>query len=126
MTSSADQPLVASSPWAVPRRITRAFTRAASRRGSSCPVDVLGTVVSSIPLVLAPIAPRAATRFSGWRIVALAAFALGMSGPGQTAGVSVFVDPMMTSLDLTRSQVSTAHLVGTLGGGRWRCRVSAG
>jgi hypothetical protein len=46
----------------------------------------------------------------------LAAFALGMSGPGQTAGVSVFVDPMMTSLDLTRSQVSTAYLVGTLGG----------
>jgi MFS family permease len=66
--------------------------------------------------VLAPIPPRPATEFSGWRIVALAAFALGMTGPGQTAGVSVFVDPMMTTLELTRSQLSGAYLVGTLGG----------
>jgi MFS family permease len=66
--------------------------------------------------VLAPTPPRPATEFSGWRIVALAAFALGMTGPGQTAGVSVFVDPMMATLELTRSQVSGAYLVGTLGG----------
>jgi MFS family permease len=46
----------------------------------------------------------------------LAAVALGMTGPGQTVGVSVFVDPMMAALDLTRSQVSTAYLVGTLVG----------
>lgn len=45
-----------------------------------------------------------------------AAVALGVTGPGQTAGVSVFVDPMMVALDLTRSQVSAAYLVGTLGG----------
>jgi MFS family permease len=47
-------------------------------------------------------------------MVAFAAVMLGLSGPGQTVGVSVFVDPMMTALDLTRSQVSTAYLVGTL------------
>jgi MFS family permease len=47
-------------------------------------------------------------------MVAFAAIMLGLSGPGQTVGVSVFVDPMMASLDLTRSQVSTAYLVGTL------------
>lgn len=46
----------------------------------------------------------------------MAAVALGMTGPGQTVGVSVFVDPMMAALDLTRSQVSTAYLVGTLVG----------
>jgi MFS family permease len=63
-----------------------------------------------------PRPPRPATRFSGWRIVVLAAVALGMTGPGQTVGVSVFVDPMMAALDLTRSQVSTAYLVGTLVG----------
>jgi MFS family permease len=67
-------------------------------------------------VLLAPARPRPATRFSGWRIVAFAAIALGMSGPGQTAGVSVFVDPMMAALELSRSQVSTAYLVGTLGG----------
>ena len=63
-----------------------------------------------------PAAPRPSTRFSGWRIVAFAAVAFGVTGPGQTAGVSVFVDPMMVALDLTRSQVSAAYLVGTLGG----------
>jgi MFS family permease len=63
-----------------------------------------------------PHAPRPTTRFSGWRIVALAAVALGMTGPGQTAGVSVFIDPMMAALDLTRSQVSGAYLLGTLAG----------
>jgi MFS family permease len=67
-------------------------------------------------VLLAPAPPRPRTRFSGWRVVALAALAFGMSGPGQTAGVSVFVDPMMAALDLSRSQVSTAYLVGTLGG----------
>ncbi len=54
------------------------------------------------------------TRFLGWRMVAFAAVMLGLSGPGQTVGVSVFVDPMMAALDLTRSQVSTAYLIGTL------------
>jgi MFS family permease len=67
-------------------------------------------------VLLAPAPPRPRTRFSGWRVVALAALAFGMTGPGQTAGVSVFVDPMMAALDLSRSQVSTAYLVGTLGG----------
>ena len=64
----------------------------------------------------APRPPRSGTRFSGWRIVAVAAVALGMTGPGQTVGVSVFIDPMMETLALTRSQVSTAYLLGTLTG----------
>ena len=59
-------------------------------------------------------ATRSASTFSGWRMVALAAVMLGLTGPGQTVGVSVFVDPMMATLDLTRSQVSAAYLVGTL------------
>ncbi len=52
--------------------------------------------------------------FSGPRIVFFSAVLLMMSTPGQTSGVSVFIDPMMAGLDLTRSQVSTAYLVGTL------------
>lgn len=70
-------------------------------------------LIGSLP---SPAPPRRGTHFSGWRIVAFAAVALGVTGPGQTAGVSVFVDPMMAALDLTRSQVSSAYLVGTLGG----------
>jgi len=54
--------------------------------------------------------------FHGWRMVAFAAIALGMTGPGQTVGVSVFIDPMMQALDLSRSEISAAYLVGTLGG----------
>ncbi len=63
-----------------------------------------------------PFPPRSGTRFSGWRIVAVAAIALGMTGPGQTVGVSVFIDPMIEALGLTRSQVSGAYLIGTLSG----------
>lgn len=49
-----------------------------------------------------------------WHVVVVAAAALTLSGPGQTIGVSVFVDPMSEALDLTRSQVSGAYMVGTL------------
>lgn len=75
----------------------------------------LGHACGSL-LPVTPLAPRAATRFSGWRIVVLSSIAFGLSGPGQTAGVSVFVDPMMATLELSRSHLSTASLVGTLGG----------
>jgi MFS family permease len=56
------------------------------------------------------------SRFVGWRMVALSALMLGLTGPGQTVGISVFVDPMMATLGLTRSQVSTAYFIGTLAG----------
>ncbi len=54
--------------------------------------------------------------FYGWRMVALSALLVAMTAPGQTVGVSVFVDPMIAELGLTRSQVSLAYLIGTLGG----------
>lgn len=52
--------------------------------------------------------------FSGWRILALAIVTGALTGPGQTIGVSVFVDHFIADLGLTRSQVSTAYLIGTL------------
>jgi MFS family permease len=55
--------------------------------------------------------PRA---FIGWRIVVLAIVTGALTGPGQTIGVSVFVDPFIDDLGLTRSSVSTAYLIGTL------------
>ncbi len=39
-----------------------------------------------------------------------------LTGPGQTIGVSVFIDPMVEALGVSRSAVSTAYLVGTLTG----------
>lgn len=71
-------------------------------------------------------------RFIGWRIVILATITAAMTAPGQTIGVSVFVDPLIAGLDLTRSQVSTAYLIGTLLGalllpsvGHWVDRVGS-
>lgn len=55
-------------------------------------------------------------RTEPWHVAVVAALALAATGPGQTIGVSVFVDPLSEALDLTRSQVSGAYMVGTLAG----------
>ena len=52
--------------------------------------------------------------FLGWRILGLAIITGGLTGPGQTIGVSVFVDHFIEDLGMTRSGVSTAYLIGTL------------
>lgn len=46
----------------------------------------------------------------------LSSVALALSAPGQTAAISVFVDPMLTDLGLERSAISAAYMAGTLGG----------
>ncbi len=61
-------------------------------------------------------ATRAPGRFLGWRILALASITSALTGPGQTIGVSVFIDHLVADLDLTRSVVSSGYLVGTLAG----------
>lgn len=47
----------------------------------------------------------------------IAALVMCATAPGQTAGVSVFINPMVADLDIPRSQISTAYMVGTLFGG---------
>jgi len=56
--------------------------------------------------------------------------AIGLTVPGQTLGVAVFIDHFIEGLDLSRSAVSAAYLVGTVVGavvllpiGRWIDRV---
>ena len=44
----------------------------------------------------------------------MASVTAALTGPGQTLGVSVFVDHFIEDLGISRSQVSTAYLVGTL------------
>ncbi len=75
-------------------------------------------------------AVRPAKRFLGWRIAGLAVITAAMTGPGQTIGVSVSIDPLIAELGLSRSEVSAAYLIGTLGGaiallpvGSWIDRV---
>jgi MFS family permease len=50
----------------------------------------------------------------GWVVLLLATLTAALTGPGQTLGVSVFIDSFVDDLSLTRSQVSSAYLVGTL------------
>ena len=62
-------------------------------------------------------APRTApTRFAGPRMVVVATIALGLTAPGQTASISVFLTPMIDELEVSRTAVSTAYMVGTLTG----------
>lgn len=56
--------------------------------------------------------PRRGSR--GLGVLAAAIVAMFLTGPGQTIGVSVFIDEFVTALDITRAQVSTAYLIGTL------------
>jgi len=62
------------------------------------------------------IARIAEQRFSGPRMVLIATLAMGLTAPGQTASVSVFIDPIIADLGLGRTAVSTAYMIGTLAG----------
>jgi len=49
-------------------------------------------------------------------MLTIAVIAAVMTGPGQTIGVSVFIDHLVGALDTSRSLVSSAYLIGTLTG----------
>ncbi|MBR0965661.1 MFS transporter [Bradyrhizobium diazoefficiens] len=62
----------------------------------------------------------------GWIILAAGTFGSFMTLPGQTAGVSVFFDPITADLHISRTAASIAYALGTLAGilpaptiGRW-------
>lgn len=64
--------------------------------------------------------------YYGWVILAAAAVGTAMTAPGQTFGVSAFLDAILRELDLKRSTVSLMYSLGTLAGslvmprvGRW-------
>jgi MFS family permease len=61
--------------------------------------------------------PPTRQSFFGWRVAALATIVAVMTSPGQTIGVSVFIDRFISDLSLSRSTVATAYLIGTLAGG---------
>jgi len=52
--------------------------------------------------------------FSGWTMLGVASLVLLLSTPAQTYGFSVFIDPMLTQLGLSRSLVSVVYTVATL------------
>lgn len=56
------------------------------------------------------------TRFAGWRVLALSTLVMGLTGPGQTIGVSVFIDHFATDLGLSKNAISAGYAIGTLCG----------
>ena len=62
-----------------------------------------------------PFAPKRCPFFYGWVIVAVATITTVASVPGQTMGVGVFTDDLILSLGLSRVQLSTAYMIGTIG-----------
>lgn len=61
-----------------------------------------------------PFNPARLPFYYGWVMMLGAAMAVVASIPGQTIGVSVFTDALITAWGLTRTQLSTAYLVGTI------------
>lgn len=49
-------------------------------------------------------------------VLAVAILSSALTGPGQTIGVAVFIDHFVDDLGLSRPEVSTAYLIGTLSG----------
>jgi MFS family permease len=72
------------------------------------------------------VSPRTSALHYGWIILGAGTFGSFMTLPGQTAGVSVFFDPITADLGISRTSASIAYGVGTLAGilpapmiGRW-------
>jgi sugar phosphate permease len=62
-----------------------------------------------------PFDPRRLPFFYGWGVLGFGTLGILMSSPGQTVGVSVFTDFLIAELALTRTGLSLAYLVGTIG-----------
>jgi len=77
-----------------------------------------------------PFNPRNSPVFYGWVIWAFSTIGFLCSIPGQTMGMAVFTDAFIEGLGLSRTQLSMAYLVGTIGSsifltaaGRWYDRL---
>jgi len=68
--------------------------------------------------------------YYGWLIWVFSTLGILISIPGQTMGMAVFTDYLIEALDLSRTQLSMAYLIGTVGSsllltraGRWYDRL---
>lgn len=73
-----------------------------------------------------PVRAKLPTIHYGWIILGAGTFGSFTTLPGQTAGVSVFFDPITTELGISRTSAAIAYAAGTLAGilpapaiGRW-------
>lgn len=61
-----------------------------------------------------PFRPASFPFFYGWVILAVATIGAVLSVPGQTIGIGVFTEPLMTVLGLSRLELSEAYMAGTI------------
>jgi len=61
-----------------------------------------------------PFDPGKIPFFYGWVILVVATVGLLVSAPGQTTGVSTFTDYLIDNLKISRDQISTAYMLGTI------------
>ncbi len=61
-----------------------------------------------------PFAPGRCPVFYGWVVMVFGAAGFIMSIPGQTYGVAPFTEPLIDALGLTRVELSTAYMLGTM------------
>ena len=61
-----------------------------------------------------PFNPSLFPFYYGWIILIVGSLGVLFSAPGQTVGVSVFTDHLISALRLSRDQISSAYMVGTL------------
>ena len=62
-----------------------------------------------------PFSPNKVPFFYGWIILFASTVGVLVSAPGQTTGVSTFTDYLLEAIGITRTQLSTAYMVGTIG-----------
>lgn len=62
-----------------------------------------------------PFSPNKVPFFYGWVILFAATIGVLASAPGQTMGVSTFTDYLLDAIGISRTQLSTAYMVGTIG-----------
>ncbi len=66
------------------------------------------------PLEQIPFNPERWPFFYGWMILFWGTLGVLLSVPGQTTGVSAFIEPLIRDLGVSRSSLSYAYLIGTL------------
>lgn len=78
-------------------------------------MEGIATTTSSLSTVETP-RPSGKRRFpwSWLSLVAAAGLVSVMTAPGQTAGLSVFTDPLIDELNISRTEISISYLIGTL------------
>jgi len=61
-----------------------------------------------------PITPSRFPFFYGWVILVVGTIGVIMSAPGQTTGIATFTDHLIRVFDISRDQLSTTYLIGTV------------